>query len=41
MEAVATKAGFMLGVGDQVELTLPPVRPSGITAEEIPIEHSF
>lgn len=37
----ATKAGFVLETGDQVELILPPVKPSDIVPEDIPLNVIF
>jgi 23S rRNA pseudouridine1911/1915/1917 synthase len=37
----AAKAGMALSEGDQVELTLPPARPSDLLPEEIPLNILF
>jgi 23S rRNA pseudouridine1911/1915/1917 synthase len=37
----ATKSGMTLGAGDQVELTFPPVQPSDILPEQIPLAVLF
>jgi 23S rRNA pseudouridine1911/1915/1917 synthase len=37
----ATKAGFVLETGDQIELTLPPTQPSDIIPEDIPLTVLF
>ncbi|MBE0696587.1 MAG: RluA family pseudouridine synthase [Anaerolineaceae bacterium] len=37
----ATKAGFVLETGDQIELILPPTQPSDIIPEDIPLNVLF
>ena len=39
--SVVTKTGFDLPPGSQVEVTIPPLQPSGLVAEEIPLEVIF
>ncbi len=39
--AVATKAGYELEAGAQVEVTLPPTQPTELVAEDIPLQVLF
>lgn len=38
---IASKAGLLLRIGDQVDLTIPPTRPSDIIPENIPLSVLF